>query len=144
VLSPSNKRPNSEGRDLYLRKRQSLLLGHVNLVEIDLLRGGERMPMLDDWPDSPYVLMVARAGKPHLCKAWSAHFQRPLPTISVPLADPDPAIPLNLQALIEGIYQRYRYEQRIDYSKPLTPALNDEEAAWLEQRLAARSRRKGR
>src|SRR5262249_38473784 len=27
VLSPSNKRPGSDGRDLYLRKRQSLLLG---------------------------------------------------------------------------------------------------------------------
>src|SRR5262249_15891924 len=38
VLSPSNKRPGTEGWDLYQRKRQSLLLGNVNLVEIDLLR----------------------------------------------------------------------------------------------------------
>ena len=41
VLSPSNKRPNTTGWEVYLRKRQSLLLGDVNLVEIDLLRGGE-------------------------------------------------------------------------------------------------------
>jgi len=40
VLSPSNKRPSTEGWELYQRKRQSLLLGNVNLVEIDLLRGG--------------------------------------------------------------------------------------------------------
>jgi hypothetical protein len=64
VLSPSNKRPNSPGWDLYLRKRQSLMLGGVNLVEIDLLRGGQRMPMLDPWPPSPYTLMIARAYKP--------------------------------------------------------------------------------
>jgi hypothetical protein len=140
VLSPSNKRPSSEGRDLYLRKRQSLLLGHVNLVEIDLLRGGERMPMFDDWPESPYVLMVARAGKAHRCQAWPTYFQRPLPTIPVPLAQSDPAIPLNLQPMIAEIYQRNRYEQSTDYTKPLTPPLKDEEAAWLQQQLRARSK----
>jgi hypothetical protein len=55
ILSPSNKRPRTPGYDLYLRKRQSLLLGDANLVEIDLLRGGSRMPMLDLWPDSPFI-----------------------------------------------------------------------------------------
>src|SRR5262249_36273384 len=57
VLSLSNKRPNTPGWELYQRKRQSHLLDGVNLVEIDLLRGGQRMPMLDPWPDSPYTLM---------------------------------------------------------------------------------------
>ncbi len=61
VLSPPNKRPGTEGWELYQRKRQSLLLGNVSLVEIDLLRGGQRMPMLDPWPDSPYMLLLARA-----------------------------------------------------------------------------------
>ena len=42
ILSPSNKRPGTEGWELYQRKRQTLLLGNVNLVEIDLLRGGQR------------------------------------------------------------------------------------------------------
>jgi hypothetical protein len=53
VLSPSNKRPNTPGWELYQRKRQSGLLGAVNLVEIDLLRGGQRTPILDPWPSSP-------------------------------------------------------------------------------------------
>lgn len=43
VLSPSNRRRDTEGWDLYLRKRQALLLGAANLVEIDLLRGGQRL-----------------------------------------------------------------------------------------------------
>lgn len=68
VLSPSNKRPHTPGWDLYLRKRQSLLLGDVNLVEIDLLRNGQRMPMLDPWPESPYSILVARARKYDLCQ----------------------------------------------------------------------------
>ncbi len=137
VLSPSNKRPSSEGWDLYQRKRQSLLLGRVNLVEIDLLRGGQRMPMLDPWPNSPYVLMVARARKPHACLVWEGHFQQPLPEIPIPLAKPDPDLSLNLQSLLDTIYRRFRYEQSINYATELTPPLTAEEAAWWRQQQSA-------
>jgi hypothetical protein len=140
VLSPSNKRPGTPGWDLYQRKRQSLLLGGVSLVEIDLLRGGQRMPMVDPWPNSPYTLLLARAKKWGYCLAWPAHYRRPLPTIPVPLAKPDPDLSLSLQPLVGVIYQRYRYEDSIDYAKPLAPPLDAEDAAWLEQQLRARSR----
>jgi hypothetical protein len=133
ILSPSNKRPGTPGWDLYQRKRQSLLLGGVNLVEIDLLRGGQRPPMLDPWPASPYTLLVARARKPYACLVWEAHFQRPLPAIPVPLTKPDADIPLSLQPLIDTIYQCFRYDQSIDYTRPLTPPLSAEEAAWWLQ-----------
>jgi len=53
VLSASNKRPNTKGWRLYYRKRRVFLSGHAHLVEIDLLRGGRRMPMVSAWPDSP-------------------------------------------------------------------------------------------
>ena len=96
VLSPSNKRPHSPGWDLYLRKRQSLLLGDASLVEIDLLRGGQRMPMLDPWPASPYFILVARARRYDLCQVWPAFLQVPLPSVPIPLARPDPDIVLNL------------------------------------------------
>src|SRR5207237_1561262 len=56
VLSPSNKRRGSEGWEQYLRKRNALLLGQAHLVEIDLVRGGQRMPMVEPWPNSPYYL----------------------------------------------------------------------------------------
>jgi hypothetical protein len=114
------------------------MLGGVNLVEIDLLRGGERMPMLDPWPASPYTLMVARAKKADRCLVWPADFQQPLPTIAVPLAKPDPTIPVDLQPMIDAIYQRSRYGMSIDYGKPAVPPLNPEETAWLEQRLRTR------
>jgi hypothetical protein len=140
VLSPSNKRPGTEGWDLYLRKRQSLLLGRVNLVEIDLLRGGTRMPMLDPWPDSPYTLLVARAGQAEECLVWPAHFQSPLPTLLVPLDRPDADLPIDLQPMIDDAYQRGRYDRSIDYRQPLTPPLDEEEAAWFEQQLQVHSR----
>jgi hypothetical protein len=138
VLSPTNKRPKTPGRELYLRKREGHLLGEANLVEIDLLRSGERMPMLDDWPSSPYTLMVARAGKHQSCRVWPAFFDRPLPTISVPLLKPDADLPLTLQPLIEGIYATSRYGQSIDYTRPLHPPLNPDEQTLLEQLLRTR------
>ena len=111
VLSPSNKRAGTEGWELYQRKRQSLLLGNVSLVEIDLLRDGQRMPMFDPWPNSPYTLLVARASTP-LCRVWRAHYRRPLPVIPVPLAKPDSDILLGLQPMIDEIYQRFRYPRQ--------------------------------
>jgi hypothetical protein len=140
VLSPSNKRPGTEGWELYQRKRQSLLLGNVSLLEIDLLRGGQRMPMLDPWPESPYMLLVARAGT-SLYRVWRAHFQRPLPVTPVPLAKPDSDIPLDLQPMIDDIYQRFRYSRSIDYSKPLKPPLDVADATWLKQQLRKRRSR---
>ena len=138
VLSPSNKNSGTEGWDLYQRKRQSLLLGDVNLVEIDLLRGGRRMPMLDPWPDAPYTVLVARAKAAQICRVWAAHFQWQLPSVPVPLTKPDSDVFLALQPMIDAIYQRSRYERSIDYKKPLTPPLDRAAAAWLKQRLQAR------
>jgi hypothetical protein len=58
-----------------------------------------------------------------------------LPPLPIPLSRPDPDIPLALQPLIDAIYERGRYEEEIDYTKPLAPPLREEEAAWLKQRL---------
>jgi hypothetical protein len=137
VLSPSNKKRRSPGWRKYLRKRQALLLGKANLVELDLLRGGDRMPMLKPWPKSPYTLLVSREEQAPWCRVWPAFFDRPLPTIPVPLSQPDPDIPLALQPLVEAIYERGRYREEIDYAQPLTPPLGPEEAAWLERQLQA-------
>ncbi|MCI0465015.1 MAG: DUF4058 family protein [Gemmataceae bacterium] len=138
VLSPSNKRRGSEGWQQYLRKRQALLRGKANLVELDLLRDGDRLPMLDPWPGSPYTLLVARKELAPRCRVWPASFDQPLPTIPIPLAKPHPDIPLALQPLVEVIYERGRYSEGIDYSKLLDPPLTAEQSAWLAQQLRGR------
>lgn len=60
----------------------------------------------------------------------------------LPLAKPDPDVLLDLQPMIDAIYQRSRYERSIDYRQPLTPPLDARETAWLEQQLQARQKRK--
>lgn len=136
VLSPSNKRA-GPGWDLYQHKRQSLMLGDANLVEIDLLRGGRRMPMLDPWPDSPYALLVARAGQAQRCRTWPVPLQQAIPSIPVPLAARDADVILSLQPLVNAIYLRSRYNRSIDYMAPLTPPLDAETVTWMERLLNA-------
>jgi hypothetical protein len=135
VLSPSNKRRGTEGWDQYLRKRRALLMGSANLVEIDLLRNGERMPMLDAWPASPYTLLTARRDLAPTCRVWPAYFRRPLPVLPIPLLKPDADVALPLQPLVEGIYAEFRYDRDIDYSQPLTPPLGADDATWLAEQL---------
>lgn len=136
VLSPSNKRPGSPGWELYQRMRQGLLLGTAHLVEIDLVRSGRRMPMVDPWPSSPFTLLVARNVVAPNCRVWPAHFRLPLPPIPVPLRKPDPDVSLNLQPMIDAIYARSRYARSIDYAKPIVPPLLPEDAEWLRRLLA--------
>ena len=107
-------------------------------MEIDLLRGGGRLPMLDAWPESPYALLVCRQSRAPYCKVWPAYFRRPLPPLVVPLASPDPDLTLALQPMIESIYARGRYHRNIDYSKPLPLPLGADDQAWLAEQLRAR------
>lgn len=139
VLSPSNKRRGSKGWKRYVRKRNGLLLGAANLVELDLLRGGQRMPMMTQWPDSPYTLLVCREQRAPSCDVWPAHFRRPLPILQIPLAPPDEDVRLDLQPLLAAVYARARFDRRLDYTRPLQPALSDDDSAWLAEQLRVRS-----
>jgi hypothetical protein len=135
VLSPSNKAFNTEGWHQYHSKRYSALLEGVHLIEIDLLRGGQRPLMRDPWPDSPYTLLVGRANQRLRCQVWRAYFNRPLPSIPVPLATPDADLSLDLQPLIDTVYNLSNYGRAIDYRKPLKPPVSAEEQKWIEERL---------
>jgi hypothetical protein len=123
VLSATNKKPGSVGRRLYLRKRESFLLGDVNLVEIDLLRDGERMPMVDSWPDSPYVLTVGRVNIDHYCEVYRGYYDRPLPSLPVPLLEPDPDLRIDLQPMVDTVYRCGKYHESLDYTRVLDPPL---------------------
>src|SRR5438132_494647 len=47
LLSPTNKRPNSDGLREYLAKRGTVLRSGAHLVEIDLLRSGRRLETVE-------------------------------------------------------------------------------------------------
>lgn len=136
VLSPANKRFRGTGWIQYQRKRDVLLAGRANLVEIDLLRGGRRRPMREPWPPSPYYLLAARKWEAPLCHVWPALIDQPLPPLRVPLERDDRELELSLQACVDAIYERSRYATDIAYDQPIDPPLSPQEAAILSERIA--------
>lgn len=139
ILSPYNKRP-GEGLDEYRRKRSDILLSSVHLVEIDLLRGGERPGReVNDPPlAADYVLLVNRnrSDAQRISDIWPVALNEPLPRIPVPLRFPDPDVALDLNDAIRSVYARAGYDWRINYQRPVPPpGLRPEMATWLEQHL---------
>lgn len=137
LLSPPEKRSGANGRELYLRKRQAYREGRLNLVEIDLLRGGHRPPMGMPWPPSDYYILVARGGRWHRCEVWPFNLRDRVPSAPIPLLPPDPDVVIDLQPLIHQVYADGRYERTIDYAQPLRPGVPGVVAEWIKQIVSA-------
>ena len=128
ILSPSNKR--SPDREAYLAKRNRLLhAGPVHFVEIDLLRGGKRMPLPDDAPKSDYYALVRRAEDHPRVGYWPIGLRDPLPTLPVPLQEPDAYAHLDLKLALETAYDRANYGKWVYDGNP-EPPLSAADAAW--------------
>lgn len=138
LLSPSNKVPGEGGLDAYLEKRAELLACQCNLVELDLLRGGQRLPMSGPLPPGDYYAFVGRVGKKPRCHVVAWSLRAPLPPIDIPLLAPDPDLPLNLQAVFQTAYEPALYHRRLRYDQPLEPGLNPGDESWARELLAAR------
>jgi hypothetical protein len=137
LLSPINKTPGEDGLDAYLEKRAELLASGCHLIEFDLLRGGERLPMAGRLPKGDYYVYVGRVGRRPRGQIMAWPLRAPLPTVPVPLLPGDPEVPLDLQAVFRAAYEPSLYDQRLPYEQPLLPALPAEDEAWVRQRLIA-------
>lgn len=133
VLSPTNKR--STGRQEYLAKRRRILLSTAHLVEIDLLREGQRVPMREELPDAPYFVFVSRAEARPATEGWPIRLDRPLPAVPVPLLDGDPDVTLDLQEALTNVYDLLGYDLAVDYKKPPEVPLTREQTTWAEELL---------
>jgi len=136
TLSPANKRRGGEGRREYLRKREEVLDSETHLVELDLLRGGERLPVVGSLPPGDYYAVVSRAYRRPRAEVYPWTLRHRLPAIPVPLAKGEPDVPIDLQAVFDTVYDRARYQLSVDYRQALEPPLSKEDAQWLAELLA--------
>ena len=134
VLSPANKRP-GEGRRLYLQKRTSVLSTLTTLVEIDLLRSGERMTIVGAWPRSDYAILWSRSWQRPRAHLLPFDLRDPIPGFAIPLRKGEEEPPLDLGAVLAGLYDRAGYDLRVDYRRPAEPPLAEADAAWARTRL---------
>ena len=133
VLSPSNKR--GKGYEEYLAKRRTILFSTTHLIEIDLLRKGQRVPMLKPLPPALYFVFVGRAERRPIVDVWPIQLPMRLPEIPVPLLPGDPDVALDLQLALHTIYDALRYDLTIDYTRPPDVPLEGEAAAWANEHL---------
>lgn len=134
VLSPSNKRA-GDGRTKYREKQKECLTAGVNLVEIDLLRGGrwtvaappDQVPT--EGATAAYRASVWAAAAPAEVELYLFPLRERLKAIAVPLRAADPFVPLDLQGLVDGAHDEGEYDDA-DYTCPPKPKLSPEDMAW--------------
>ena len=118
-------------REEYQGWRSDLLSSHVNLVELDLLRGGCR---LHDFkiPASDYQCVLLRGNNNGQAAIWPFGLRDRLPVISVPLRESAADVPLDLQAALHAAYDHAFYGDYIYRSSP-EPSLSAEDQAWANE-----------
>jgi hypothetical protein len=132
LLSPTNKR-GGDGRRAYLEKREEVLKSRTNLVELDLLRGGRRLPTVTPLPPGDYFAIISRMGRRPMATVIPWTLRDRLPTISVPLRREDADVPLDLQAAFTQRYDRGGYRRSSMYRMALDPSLLPEDREWAAQ-----------
>jgi hypothetical protein len=135
VLSPTNK---DEGRPEYMQKRQTYQRAQVNIVEIDLLRGGRHtvaVPKDMLIREATYISCVCRGKMPGRYEYYPSKLQDPLPTLAIPLREGEADIALALQPLINRCYRMGSYWNTDTRTVP-GPELPDAELQWVMQCLA--------
>ena len=144
IASPSNKRPGADRR-AYEAKQRDVLDSDVNLIELDLLRSGQRLLPYPDLAEAVHqlacdylVLINRQRGRLDDGIDYTLYpiaLRESLPCIPVPLAHDDPDIPLDLQMAVQEVDRRALYNRMVDYSRTPEPPLSSEDRAWVHEML---------
>jgi hypothetical protein len=142
ILSPVNKRRGHDAYIDYLRKRRDLLHSSVHLMEIDLLRAGERPSLETPAPAAPYYVTLSRANLRPKVEVWAIGLKDPLLRLPLPLREPDPDSVVDLQAAVAAVYEQGGYDMLIDYGQPPPPPkLTEGEMDCIGELLTAKNLR---
>lgn len=139
ILSPTNKQ--GDGRQKYEAKRQRVLRSQTHLVEIDFLRAGAPLPVMEDLPQSHYRILVSRSTDRPTADLYLFNLPDSIPSFALPLRSDDREPTVDLQAMLHEVYDRSGYDYFIDYRvDPLSP-MSEADVAWLDARLRSQGLR---
>jgi hypothetical protein len=134
VLSPSNKKPGAD-RQQYIAKRGNILQSDAHLIEIDFLRGWQKMP-LQEGSDCDYSILISRAEDRPKVNYWPINLRDSLPRIPIPLTTHFAPVELDIPAIFQGVFERAGYQDYIYENSPVPP-LSPKDAAWAASLLAS-------
>ncbi|WP_035987677.1 DUF4058 family protein [Leptolyngbya sp. KIOST-1] len=130
VLSPKNKRP-GEGLAQYGTKRLKVLESQSHLVEIDLLRGSDPLPM-SGGVASDYRILVSRAQRRPWAELYPFNLSDAIPQFPLPLQPGDDEPVVDLHQILQDIYTAAALEFVIDYSQQPIPPLSLADLQWVQ------------
>ena len=147
LLSPTNKRP-GEGRAQYLQKQREFRAAGVNLVEVDLLRGGLHTVAVEEhrlsfYRPYEYLYCVYRASRPMGYEVLPWRLRAPLPRLPIPLGRRVPEVAIDLQELFQRAYDNAAMAELVDYRRDTDPPLGGTDAAWADELLRRAGSRGG-
>lgn len=140
VLSPANKRP-GKGREMYEEKRDKVFAGRSHLVEIDLLRSYQPLPVFGENIDGSYRILVSRSDCRPTADLYLFNLPDAIPAFALPLRGGDVEPIVDLQALLNTVYDRAAYDFTLDYTPEPVPALAEPDAVWVDCLLRERELR---
>lgn len=111
ILSPANK--TGYGYENFRLKQEHLARQGVHLVEIDLLTQGKRRWQDERVDQAQYVTTVLRATS-EIANVWAAQLGEALPTIPVPLRQPDADVPLPLEHILQEYLMKSGLARQLD------------------------------
>ena len=133
LLSPWNKI--APGRGEYLGQRQQWIRLGIHLIELDLLIGGKRLPLGGPLPEGDYYAMVSRGDRRPNCEVYAWSVRESPPPLRLPLSAPDPDLMMDIQPILDHVYDRGRYGLLINYAHDALEApLRDADLTWARQR----------
>ena len=136
LISPANKRP-GKGREMYEEKRDKIFGSRTNFVEIDLLRGWEPLPVFDNDIAANYRILVSRSNQRPGADLYLFNLPDAIPGFPLPLGAGDVEPIVDLQALLNTVYDRAAYDITLDYTAQLVPVLSEADAVWADSLLRA-------
>jgi hypothetical protein len=139
ILSPSNKR--GDGRIKYEHKRQQVLSSRTHWIEIDLLRDGEPMPIIETLPLSHYRILVSRSETRPAADLYPFNLTDDIPRFALPLQENDDEPIVDLKLLLDDVYDRSGYDYFIDYQIDPLPPLSPQDQSWIDQMLRQNGKR---
>lgn len=139
LISPKNKQA-GKGREAYEKKRQQILASSTHLVEIDLIRSGRPMRILED-VKSDYRILISRGNRRPRAYLYAFSVRDPIPSFPLPLQSGDREPLVQLQNLLNEIYDQAGFDIALDYNLDPVPKLKPEDASWADELLRSHSLR---
>lgn len=133
LLSPKNKR-SGEGQNQYNAKRNRVLNSATNLIEIDLLRTGI-VPLITETIASQYRVLISRSSVRPAADLYAFNLRDPIPVFPLPLLRGDLELLINLETLLDQVYEEAALDLAIDYTCPPAIKLQNEDWEWVQDIL---------